>query len=137
MGIVERKIYAIDFMVALASRQEVATPQPRESASIGILVKKENLDVEAEPMVDLPLWCTKTQCIFCIGNERLSLEQRTREFSRVAHMMDHVENVHLSQYSLGQRIRCYHIRCKTDFQDVMQFKNHVQLVHGISLRKFV
>ena len=137
MGIVDRKIRAIDLMVALASRQEVAAPHPRESATVDTLVKEESPDVEVEPLVDLPLLCVKTQCIFCIGNERLPLEQRVRKFHRVSHMMDHVENVHLSKILPGHCIRCHHTKCKSDFRNVMQFKNHVQVVHGIPLRSFV
>ncbi|PMD60550.1 uncharacterized protein K444DRAFT_528197, partial [Hyaloscypha bicolor E] len=86
---------------------------------------------------EFPVVCQKTQCIFCIGNERLPYEQRTRTFNRVSHMWDHVENVHLSKVPAEQRIICYHPVCKAQglvLDHVMHFKNHVARVHKIDLR---
>src|SRR5258706_1459817 len=93
--IVCRKISAIDLMIALASRQELQTRKPRSVPAYKDLFKKETPPPEPFPEPDeFPVVCSKTQCIICIGNERLSHEQRTRTFRRVSHMWDHVENVH-------------------------------------------
>jgi hypothetical protein len=91
--IIDRKICAINLIVALACRQE--TWRQRPSTSCKAPVKEESLCPDPFPApVEIPLICKKTQCIFCIGNERYSYEKRTRSFRRISHMMDHVENVH-------------------------------------------
>jgi hypothetical protein len=93
-NIIDRKIHAINLMVALASKQE---PQRQRASPIcDAPVKEESPhpDPESTP-VAIPLVCEKTQCIICIGEERYSYGYRTRRFRRVSHMMDHVENVHL------------------------------------------
>jgi hypothetical protein len=89
------------------------------------------------PASKFPLICEKTQCIFCIGNEALSYEQRTRRFRRVSHMWDHVENIHLRGVPAEQRIICHHPICKAEglpLNGVQHFKNHVATVHKVDLR---
>ena len=135
--IVSRKVLAINFMTALASRQEFQARKPRFAPASQVLIKKE---LDSNPFLqphDFPLVCQKTQCIVCIGNERLSYEERTRTFPRVSHMMDHVEKLHLRKQLAGQRTICHHPVCKAEglvLNSVMHFKNHVARVHGISLR---
>lgn len=143
-GIVARKVSAINLMIALASQQELQTRQPRSAPAYKDPVKKESpvpapaLD-SFPPPSKFPLLCDKTQCIYCIGNERLPYEQRTRKFRRVSHMMDHVENLHLRGISADERTICHHPICKAKglvLKNVMHFKNHVAIVHGINLRAF-
>jgi len=53
--------------------------------------------------------------------------------------MDHVENVHLRKQAADQRIICHHPICKAQalvLNNVMHYKNHVQVTQGISLRAF-
>jgi hypothetical protein len=150
-AIVARKVLAINLQIALASRQELQTRQRRSAPPCKDPLKdplKKDSPVPAPafaPALDLfpppskfPLVCEKTQCIFCIGNERLSYEQRTRKFGRPTHMMDHVENLHLRYAS---EYPCPHPVCKAEglvrnnvMHNVMHFKNHVATVHKISLR---
>ena len=125
-------------MIALASRQELQTRKPRSAPTLHILTKEEylNPDPFLQPYA-FPLACEKTQCVFCIGNERLSYKDRTRAFRRVSHMMDHVEDLHFSKLSVGQIMTCYHPVCKAEglvLTGVTHFKDHVAKVHGISLR---
>jgi hypothetical protein len=88
-------------MIALASRQELQTRQPLAAPAYKDSLKEEPLALDPlPPPSKFPLVCEKTQCIFCIGNEQLSYEQRTRKFRRVSHMMDHVENLHLRRVPL-------------------------------------
>jgi hypothetical protein len=85
-------------MTALASRQEFQTHKPRLAPAPQVLIKKECPAPNPFPQPhEFPLVCEKTQCIICIGNEQLPYKQRTRTFRRVSHMMDHVENLHLSK----------------------------------------
>ena len=138
--IVSRKVSAINLSVALASRQEfqTRTRKPRSVPASKDLIKKESpAPKPTQPADEFPVVCTNTQCIICIGNERLPYEQRTRTFNRVSHMWDHVENVHLSKVPAEQRIICHHPVCKAQglvLDHVMHFKNHVATVHKIDLR---
>jgi hypothetical protein len=140
--IVSRKVCAINLFVALASQQEfqTRTRKPRSVPASKDLIKNESpapAPETSQPADEFPVVCTKTQCIICIGNERLPYEQRTRAFNRVSHMWDHVENVHLSKVPVEQRIICHHPVCKAQglvLSHVMHFKNHVATVHKIDLR---
>jgi len=108
--VVARKILAINLMIALASRQELQTHQPRSTRAPQPALKQ----VTPEPPLQLkefPTLCEKTQCIFCLGNKQLSYEQRTFRFSRVSHMMDHVERVHLKHQSVTEKVVCNHPVC--------------------------
>ena len=135
--IVQRRICAIDLMVALCSLREIPTPKARlvisqESFSNSL---KEAPFVQrkfsCEPSLNqepFPLVCEKTQCIFCYP------EPKT--FSRPAKMMDHVES-HL-RLEPAERVACRHPVCKAAglvLNSVSEFKNHVQSVHGIALRE--
>jgi len=142
-GIVARKVAAISLMVALASRRECQTRQPRQRPdAYKDPVKQESPFPEAHPLPPpdpFPLVCKKTQCIICLGDTRLTYEERTREFSRVSHMMTHVENHHLKRLQPGERPVCKHPRCSPKgeglfFDYIEYFKNHVGTVHKINLR---
>jgi hypothetical protein len=136
--IVSWKVFAINLMTALASRQEFQTHRPRLALAPQVLIKEEYPALNPFPQPhEFPLVCEKTQCIICIGNEQLPYKQRTRAFRRVSHMMDHVENLHLSKLLADQMIICHHPVCKAEglvLKSVMHFMNHVATVHGISLR---
>jgi hypothetical protein len=130
-------IHAINLIVALASKQE--TQRQRTSPACEAPVKEESPGPDPSPTpVEIPLVCKKTQCIFCISNERYSYKMRTRSFRRVSHMMDHVENVHLKYLAADENFICHHPLCKSEdvvLNDVNLFKNHVARVYGITLRE--
>ena len=138
--IVDRKVRAINLMIALASRQEFQSRKQRSAPASKDLFKEESPELDLDPLPTpyvFPLVCKKTQCILCIRNERLPYKQRTRTFRRVSHMWDHVENIHLCKRPADQRIICHHPVCKAEalvLNNVMNFKNHVQTVHKIRLR---
>jgi hypothetical protein len=137
-AIVSRKVIAINLMIALASRQELQTRKPRSvPASKDLIMKESPASEPSQPADEFPVVCKKTQCIVCIGNERLSYEQRTRTFRRVAHMWDHVEDIHLRYISADAGIICHHPVCKAQglvLDNVERFKNHVARVHEVALR---
>jgi hypothetical protein len=134
--VVCRRIRAINLLVALGSRQEIR-PRKQRPISIGC---EDAMDTSEDTPTEheiFPSVCKKTQCVFCIGNEKLSLDERTRCFSRPSAMMDHVEKSHLRRLPHDKPIACNHPVCKSNglvFYTVEHFKNHVQTVHDISLR---
>ena len=136
--IVKRRVRAINLMVELASRQERQTRKKRSVPPCSAELKEESPDSDPTSAPDpFPVICKKTQCIFCIGNETLSLPDRTKSFCRPAIMMDHVEDVHLKYEPANKQVICRHPVCKSQrlvLNNVMHFKNHVARVHGITLR---
>ncbi|KAG4027417.1 hypothetical protein MFRU_030g00530 [Monilinia fructicola] len=135
--VISRKISAINLMVALASRQEFQTRKPRSSSTFENIPKQSSTTDPLMLANEIPMVCTKTQCIVCVGNERLPYEQITRSFRRVAHMWDHVEKFHLRNRPAEEMFVCSHPVCKAEgltLDNLMRFKNHVARVHGIQLR---
>jgi hypothetical protein len=141
--IVRRRIRAIDLMVALRSQRETPRPKPcsvpsresssdssrGDSASEAPAPKYSSSESSPDPE-PFPLICEKTQCIFfCTGKEK------KKTFSRPAKMMDHVES-HLRREP-GPTVACRHPVCEAAgevLETVNQFKHHVQVEHGITLR---
>ena len=132
-----RKILAVDLMTALSSRQEHQTHKPRLTRA-SVPASKQQTPSPPPQLPKFPVVCEKTQCIFCLGNEQLSYKQRTFAFSRVSHMMDHVERVHLKHQSIVERVFCHHPVCMSRglvLNNVQHFKSHVQKEHVIKLRE--
>lgn len=134
--ITERKIRAVDHIVRLASRREIRQRQQSLSPSHG---ERREVSPDRKPAPqakEVPLILEKTQCIYCVGDEQLPYTDRIRTFSRVSHMMDHVERVHLRHEPTRGRLICRHPKCKDvgDLESLNHFKNHVQRVHGVKLR---
>ncbi|OBT74038.1 hypothetical protein VF21_07827 [Pseudogymnoascus sp. 05NY08] len=135
--IVIRRIHAIDTMVALSRRQEVQCHKPRLSKSSSGSPLGGSPEVKEESPVPetFPVKCKTTQCIFCIGDDRQSYDRRMRTFSKPDKMMDHVER-HLEKNTTGT-FECRHPVCKAEgllLGNIILFKNHVEMVHGIRLR---
>lgn len=137
--ITDRKVRAVDLMARLASRREVRKPRPSPPPRETGDSYASSPDPEPLPkMEEIPLVLGKTQCIYCVGNEQLAYVDRMRAFNRVSHMMDHVEKVHLRHEPHRTTFVCRHPLCKHlgDFLTSLDhFKNHVQTVHGVKLRK--
>jgi hypothetical protein len=144
-ALTDRKIRAVGLMVRLASRREVRPPVQLPSTSSSLcgssirpgfpVIKAAVPKIEVK---EIPLILGRTQCIFCVGEERLPYASRMRSFKRVSHMMDHVENVHLRHERDKGRFVCRHPQCAL-FGDFLTsfdaFKKHVQQVHGVKLRE--
>jgi hypothetical protein len=141
--IVQRRIRAIDLMVALCFQRETPAPKPCSVLSYDSSSDSSCGDSggEASPLTSsssesspdpepFPLICEKTQCIFfCTGTKK-------KTFSRPAKMMDHVES-HLRREP-RETVACRHPECKAAglvLKTVNQFKSHVEVEHGISLRE--
>ncbi|CRK29684.1 hypothetical protein BN1723_015696 [Verticillium longisporum] len=136
-GIHQLRIEAIDTMVALCDRREtIKRDRLRNRPQIDIPIKQET----SEPARDIfPLLMDPTQCPSCIGDERLSREERTFKYCRPVVRNDHFDDHHLAERELaeqrGELIRCDHRRCRKEkLQHLDHFRNHVQSVHGVPLR---
>lgn len=131
--ILKRRISTIDLVVVLCHRRELQRQyQPCVTPLEELLIKEESPDPQPFPVV-----CRKTQCPFCIRDEAKTYKERTSSFCRPSAMMNHVERTHLRGVSPDQNISCRHPVCKSGglvLKNLMHFKNHVQTVHGISLR---
>jgi hypothetical protein len=135
--IVKRRIRAIDLMVALCCQREDQRPKLRSIIIHPEPVKEESPGPELSDLEPFPMLCKKTQCPICIGDERMTYERRTFSYSRPSKLMDHVESAHLRKIPEHQAISCRHPVCVSSglvLNNLMHFKNHVQRIHGISLR---
>ncbi|TVY14767.1 hypothetical protein LARI1_G008250 [Lachnellula arida] len=135
---VQRRIQTANLMLTLCGCREVPRRyRLRVALPIQSLVKEESPDTDPFSCA-LPLVCSKAQCVFCLGDESKSYEDRIGSFCRPAKMMDHVERVHLKGKDPDARIECCHPICKSQgliLEHLQHFKSHVQTVHGITLRE--
>ncbi len=83
-----------------------------------------------------PMRCQPLQCLFCLGEERLTLKDRTRNFSQQYTLGRHVEN-HINALQVSGTIRCPHPECKAagiTVTNLGHLKNHAHKEHGIKLQ---
>ncbi|KAG4430257.1 hypothetical protein IFR05_014253 [Cadophora sp. M221] len=135
---VDRRIETAELMQALCGCREVASRYRLPVAQPSRTFFKEE-SPEVGPLAPIfPLVCGKTQCLFCIGDESRSYEERVGSYCRPSKMMDHVERDHLKGKDPRAKIECCHPTCKSQglvLEHLEHFKNHVQSVHGIKLRE--
>jgi hypothetical protein len=93
--IFERKIEAVNLMVALCDKRETAKrDRIQQRAKACLSIKTEPLEIEHEtlPSPDrFPLLLHAAQCPDCIGDERLSREERTFTYCRPTVMNDYFD----------------------------------------------
>ncbi|KAM5353462.1 hypothetical protein ACJ41O_000112 [Fusarium nematophilum] len=141
--IFQRKIEAIDLMVALCDKREtVKRDRIQQRAKACLAIKTGPLEMEHKPLPSpdrFPLLLHAAQCPDCIGDERLSREERAFTYCRPTVMNDHFDDQHLTRREQaeqsGERIRCEHPKCRDlRLQHLDHFRSHVQTVHGVTLR---
>jgi hypothetical protein len=148
------RIEVTDLMVALCSKQEGRQMRKRGTGNRGhprstsrsalppLPPIKESPVQVLEPDSELfPLLMDQNQCPDCIGNERMTLKERTFRYCRPAVRNNHFDDTHLEERKQverrGEPIRCYHPnpKCRDmKFQHLDHFRSHVQSVHGVPLR---
>jgi hypothetical protein len=136
--IIKRRIHSAGLMLTLCQCREV----PRRYRLPVTLPQRPLIKEESpglEPFEPFPLLLAKTQCPICIGDESKSYEERMGCFCRVSKMRDHVARIHLRGVVPEEPFSCRHPVCKSQspklvLKDLQAFKNHVQTVHGVSLR---
>ena len=135
--LLELRIQAAELMVILCGKREPARPdrirrRARAEVQADVTVKEES------PRPDpFPLLMDRKQCPRCIGDEKLSHEERTFKYCRPAVMYDHFDRKHAQQLGGVKQMLCNHPKCKEealDFKHLNHFKNHVESVHGVRLR---
>ena len=139
--IVTWKVFVINHMVMLASWQEFQTCKSwcklQSAPTFKNLIKRESFTSDLPLPHKSPVVCKKIQCIFCIRNQWLSYLKQTCTFSCVAHMWNHVENLHLWLILVEQQIICPHSDCdRLILNNMICFKNHVVRTHEIKLQSW-
>ena len=137
--LLDSRIAAVQAMADLCGRAEAAKRSSikRDAMKQAHLTHGGTVDHvgEAETEADaFPMQCHKLQCLFCIGDEKLNLRDRTRIFYRLQKLWEHVEK-HIENLS-AREIQCPHPRCKTTvtLRSVEHLLNHAHQEHNIRLR---
>ncbi|EJT69048.1 hypothetical protein GGTG_13445 [Gaeumannomyces tritici R3-111a-1] len=137
--ILRHRIEAIDLMVSLCNKRETRRRDHiRQRKQIEPPIKQKSPDLSPEPD-SFPLLMDPNQCPDCIGDGRLSTEERTFTFSRPTIRNDHFDDQHLEAREFAQRrgdpIRCEHPKCvDVKLETLDHFRNHVMTVHKVALR---
>ncbi|KAK8029468.1 FluG domain-containing protein [Apiospora rasikravindrae] len=133
----ESCIHAVDVMFRLCQKRET----PRRTRIHKRAQVQPNITDATPPDPHIfPLLMLKTQCPRCIGDGRLSYQERTFTYSRPAVMNDHFERAHVREIrdlEHDKLIFCEHPTCVEEgvkLDDFDHFRNHVQTVHGVWLR---
>ena len=125
---------AVQMLADLCCRAE-----PRRNCRQPGSCQTENCQEEIVPtkvVESIPKKCHHLQCLFCIGDQRLYLNERMRKFSRQYTLGVHVEN-HINALKVSDNIPYPHPICKTmgtTVSNVEHLKNHAYKEHGIRLQ---
>ena len=140
-NMLESRIAAVQAMADLCRRVEPvkrSSKKPTNSSPHVKLGQPEDANASAAPTTTddpFPIWCNKLQCLFCIGDERLALEDRIRRYGRLQALWSHAKN-HLCKLTASD-ISCPGPRCKPQavvLKSVEHLLNHAQQEHNIRLR---
>ncbi|EXK24911.1 hypothetical protein FOMG_18401 [Fusarium oxysporum f. sp. melonis 26406] len=147
--VLERRVEAIQLMVALCGKRETAKPhRVQQSTRVPPHIKSEPIqaDSESEPSLNqFPLLMQPGQCLDGIGDERLSLRELTFAHCRPTVRNDYFGDQHLVEreraLQRGEKMVCTHPACRAqnqgqnlEFHNMDHFRVHVQTVHRVTLR---
>ncbi|KAH7201205.1 hypothetical protein DER44DRAFT_841713 [Fusarium oxysporum] len=139
--VLEQRIEAIQLMVALCNKRETVKRhrvQHNVRAQAQPHIKTEPSEAGSEPEPSLnqfPLLMQAGQCPDCIGDERLSLEERTFSYCRPTVRNDHFDDQHLVERERAlQRGERMNQGQDLEFHNMDHFRVHVQTVHRVTLR---
>lgn len=147
----DRRLEALQNLIDLCQTREPHDMNPALGASKGATAQMEDtmsaleevqteheirdLQKAFETMELVPLELPSTICLFCLGNDELTIQARTASFSRIDSLRRHMDDVHLSQYDPNVPLLCPHPSCDISLEGVNRFKNHAALVHNVLLSK--
>ena len=133
--LLQLRIRAADLMTALSCKRETVKSRCIKQQAQGEVGEIMENSPKPDPF---PLVMERTQCPCCIGDVRLSHEERTFKYCRPSVMYDHFDRDHMKELESAKQILCGHPKCKREafeFDHLNHFKNHVERVHGVKLRK--
>lgn len=139
----QRRIEVLDLYVALCGKKETVKGKRKTPAGVpttGFAKVEAGIEAGSEPVPDpFPLLMDKNQCSECLGDERLTLGERTFRYCRPTKRNDPFDDQHLEAKEraeqLGQLVVCKYAKCKdVKLRTVDQFRNHVESVYAIKLR---
>lgn len=143
----QRRVEVVDLMVALCDKRDTGrVNEARPHLQSEQPMKEESPDIDPDPKVAepqagdaFPLLMNANQCPDCIGDDRLTLRERTFRWCRPTVRNDHFDDRHLVARERamggGSKMICNHPRCRGKiFEHLDHFRNHVESVHGVSLR---
>ncbi|QPG93463.1 hypothetical protein C2857_000044 [Epichloe festucae Fl1] len=147
--VLERRIEAIQLMVVLCDKREtVKRHRVQQNVRAQPHVKIEPTEAGSEPSPSVnqfPLLMQPGQCPDCIGDERLSLGERSFAYCRPTVRNDHFDDQHLVEreraLQRGEKMVCTPPACRTqnqgqnlEFHNMDHFRAHVQTIHHVTLR---
>ena len=150
--ILQRRIEVVDLYVALSGKRETVKrnrTSPRLQVELPIrtgFTRVNNAlkpEPEPEPEPDsFPLLMQPTQCPDCIGDEAQTFHERVFRYCRPTKRNDHFDDHHLEgkehAEQQGEPIVCRHPKCsEVKLRSVDAFRNHIQSIHGVTLRSSV
>ncbi|CAK7223793.1 hypothetical protein SEUCBS140593_005350 [Sporothrix eucalyptigena] len=133
----QRRIEAGELMAALCQKRDTVKLRRIHQKSHNTAHSEEEESPRPDPF---PLLMGKTQCPRCVGDERQTYQERIFSYCRSSVMNDHFDHQHLKEMEEMERshlVFCDHPKCKEEgvkLKDLDHFRNHVQKVHGITLR---
>ncbi|KZL63688.1 FluG domain-containing protein [Colletotrichum tofieldiae] len=132
------RVEAIDLMVTLFDKRETV----RRDRTRADCRPQPHTEQQPQPK-PIPLILDRNQCPDCVGDERLTVEERTFKYCRPTVRNDHFDDQHLVERECAVRrgdvIRCNHPQCRDDprlqrMETLDAFRNHMRIKHGVSLR---
>jgi hypothetical protein len=90
--------------------------------------RDEVAETKPEP-ISIPIECLPTQCIFCLGNVDITLEERTHVFGARGDLKKHFKRKHLQHIPEGEPIDCPHPECNAKLEHKQHLQNHAATVH--------
>ena len=125
---------AVQIMTDLCCRVELKRRSLQRDNSFSKDSSEELLPTTVGELI--PTKCQRLQCLFCLGDDRLTFKDRTRTFSQQYTLGRHVEN-HLNALQGSCTILCPHPECQATsitFNNLDHLKNHAHKEHGIRLQ---
>ena len=101
----QRRIIATNALIALCKKQE-SQGFRRHKADIKVKEKQTSISPQLSLSKTLPVECKATQCIFCLGNEDLSVADRQKTFATRGDLKKHFRRKHLRHHPDGLSIAC-------------------------------
>ncbi|KAI0431595.1 hypothetical protein F5Y09DRAFT_354726 [Xylaria sp. FL1042] len=131
----QRRIEVVDLYVALGGKREIVKrDRTRPRSQVELLIRTGATRPDPFPLLMQP-----TQCSDCISDEAQTIHERTFRYCRPTKRNDHFDDHHLEgkEYAEqeGEPIVCRHPKCsEVKLRSVDVFGNHIQSIHGITLR---